>query len=105
MPEPDPGAQTANERFDALWEKVGADRVVIGDEDNGVEIRVDADLSIFGIIDKLKEAAKRGVETGRISKDEQKIVSEKFEETVSSLSGGIYDKLYDQLGTPVGKRP
>jgi len=104
MPEPEPGTLTANQRFDALWEEVGAKRITIGDEEDGVEIRVDADLSIFGILDKLKEATNSEHEKGEISKDEQKAVTEALEQTVSKLSGGIYDKLNEHFEKLTGKR-
>ncbi|MDS9469801.1 hypothetical protein RGQ15_19770 [Paracoccus sp. MBLB3053] len=104
MSEQAPGTRTANQRFDALWEEIGAKRLIIGDEDEGVEIRVDADLSIFGILDRLKEAANREHEKGEISKDEQKIVTEALEQTASKLSGGIYDKLNDHFAKLLGKR-
>jgi hypothetical protein len=104
MPETESGAQTANARFDALWEEVGAKRVIIGDEDKGVEIRVDADLSIFGILDKLKEAANSGHRTGEISADEQKKLTDVLEQTAHSLSGGVYDKLREQFEKLTGRR-
>lgn len=105
MPEAAPGTLTANQRFDALWDEVGAKRVVIGDAEDGVVIRVDADLSIFGILDKLKAAANSGHEKGEISKDEQKAVTEAVESTASRLSGDLYDKLSAQFAKLAGKRP
>lgn len=97
MPELDPARRTANEHFDALWEQVGAKRVIIGDEDKGVEIRVDADLSVFGILEKLKAAADEGHSTGEISDEEQKVVRDTLEDTARKLSGGIHDKLQKQF--------
>jgi hypothetical protein len=105
MPEAAPGTLTANQRFDALWEEVGAKRVIIGDEEDGVRIRFDPDLSIFGILDKLKEAANSEHEKGEISKDEQKAVTDALEQTVKKLSGGIYDKLNAHFKTLTGKKP
>lgn len=104
MPGTEPGTQTANERFDALWEEVGAERIVIGGEEKVVEIRVDADLSIFGILEKLKEEANSGHEKGEISKDEQKLITEALEGTVSKLSGGVHDKLREQFEKRTGRR-
>ena len=103
MPEPD-SEPTANQRFDALWEETGAARIVAGDEDQGVEIRVDADLSIFGIFETLKDAADSGHTKGEISTDEQKRVTEAIDQAVHKLSGGVYDKLREQLAKLTGKR-
>jgi hypothetical protein len=93
MPEPQPGNPTPTERFDQLWEEIGAKRITIGDEEKGVEITVDADLSIFGILDKLKEAARSGHAEGSISDAEQKAIAETLEETARTLSGSVHDKL------------
>ncbi|WP_210526896.1 hypothetical protein [Rubellimicrobium arenae] len=104
MPERPPETLTANQRFDALWEEIGAKRVIIGDEENGIVIRVDADLSIFGILDKLKEAAESEHEKGDLSKDEQKSVIEVLDQTVGKLSNGLYEKLSRHFDTLAGKR-
>ena len=91
------GTQTANERFDALWEEVGAKRLILGDEEKGVEIRVDADLSVFAILEKLKQASESGHATGDITSDEKRLVDEMFDETVGKLSGGLHEKLRRQF--------
>ena len=103
MPETSPGSQTPNDRFDALWDEVGAKRIVLGDADEGVEIRVDADLSIFGILEKLKQAAERGHEEGAISTEERQKVSDALEETLQRISGGLHDRLRDQFRKITGK--
>jgi hypothetical protein len=92
-----PEAEDANERFNRLWNEIGAERIVIGDEDKGVEIVVDADLSLFGILDKLKEAARTGHAQGEISDDEQKMIANTLEECTRALSGGLLDRLRPQL--------
>jgi hypothetical protein len=97
MPESQPGSPTPTERFDRLWEEIGAKRIVIGDADKGVEITVDADLSIFGILDKLKEAARSGHEEGAISDAEEKAIARTLEDTARTLSGSIQDKLRAQV--------
>jgi hypothetical protein len=104
MPEAQPGTPTPTERFDRLWEEIGAKRITIGDADKGVESTVDADLSIFGILDKLKEAAESGHAKGEISDDEQKAIVKALEETARGLSGGLQDKLRQQLDKLTGKR-
>jgi hypothetical protein len=98
-----PEAQDANERFDQLWDEIGAARVIVGDEDKGVEIVVDADLSIFGILDKLKDAARTGHAEGEISDDEQKMIAGTLEECARAFSGGIHDRLRRQIGKLTGK--
>lgn len=56
--------QDANDRFNTLWDEIGAKRIVIGEEDKGIEIVVDADLSVFNVIEKLKEAAQDDADKG-----------------------------------------
>lgn len=45
----------ANERFEALWERAGKKRIVFGSEEDGVEIRLDLDLSPLAILKRLHE--------------------------------------------------
>jgi hypothetical protein len=97
MPEPQPASPTPTERFNRLWEEIGAKRIVIGDAEKGVEITVDADLSIFGILDKLKEAARSGHAEGSISAAEEKAIARSLEDTARTLSGSIQDKLRAQV--------
>lgn len=97
MPEAQPGTLSPTERFDRLWEEIGAKRVTIGDEEKGVEITIDADLSIFGILDKLKEAAESGHAQGEISEADQKAIAKALENAGKTLSGSIQDKLHRQL--------
>jgi hypothetical protein len=98
-----PAAEDANERFNRLWNEIGAERIVIGDEDRGVEIVVDADLSLFGILDKLKEAARSGHAQGKISDDEQQKIANTLEECTRAFSGGLLDRLRPQLDKLSGK--
>lgn len=104
MPEAQPGSQSPTERFNQLWDEIGAKRIIIGDADKGVEITIDADLSIFGILDKLKEAAESGHAQGEISDAEKKAVGKTLEDTARSLSGGLHDKLRQQIEKLAGKR-
>jgi hypothetical protein len=97
MPEPQPGSPTPTERFDQLWEEIGAKRITIGDAEKGVEITVDADLSLFGILDKLKEAARSGHAEGSISDAEEKAIAATLEDTARTLSGSIQDKLRAEI--------
>jgi hypothetical protein len=100
MPEAQPETLTANQRFDALWDEVGAKRIVIGEEADGVVIRVDADLSVFGVLDKLKAAARGGhgkraaPEAGKSGKDEDGA------DLKRALRG-----LYDDLTKEFGRKP
>ena len=104
MPEAQPGTPSPTERFNLLWEEIGAKRITVGDEEKGVEITIDADLSIFGILDKLKEAAESGHASGKISDDEQKAIAKSLEDATHTLTGEIQDKLRDQFGKLMGKR-
>jgi hypothetical protein len=98
-----PEAQDANERFNQLWDEIGAERVILGDEDKGVEIVVDADLSIFGILEKLKDAARTGHAGGEISEDEKKTIAVTLEDCARAFSGGIHSRLRRQIGKLTGK--
>ena len=98
-----PEAQDANERYNQLWTEIGAKRVIIGDEEKGVEVVVDADLSIFGILDKLKDAARAGHDEGEISDDEQKMIATTLEDCTRAFSGGIHDRLRRQVDKLTGK--
>lgn len=100
MPE---AQQDANQRFNQLWEEIGAKRVTGGDEDDGVEIVVDADLSIFGILEKLKEASRAGQAEGDISEEEQKMIAERLEETARAFSGGVHDRLRRHIDRLTGR--
>ncbi len=85
--------QNANERFNHLWEAIGAKRITIGDEDKGVEIVVDADLSIFAILDKLKEESEKSHRKGKLSAKEVKAVIKKTNAIKEVLDGGVYERL------------
>ncbi len=104
MPDAQPGTPTPTERFDQLWEEIGAKRITIGDAADGVEITIDADLSIFGILDKLKEAAESGHAQGEISDADEKAIAKALEDAGKTLSGGIQDKLRQQLDKLSRKR-
>ena len=97
MPESQPGSPSPTVRFDQLWEEIGAKRIIIGDEEKGVEITLDADLSLFGILDKLKAAARSGHEEGSISDAEEKAIAKTLEDTARTLSGSVQDKLRAQV--------
>jgi hypothetical protein len=98
-----PEAQDANERFNTLWDEIGAARVIVGDEDKGVEIVVDADLSIFGILEKLKDAARTGHAEGEISDDERKTIASTLEDCARGFSSGVHGRLRRQIDKLTGK--
>lgn len=97
MPDVQPGTPSPTERFNKLWDDIGAKRITIGDDDKGIEITVDADLSIFGILDKLKEAAESGHASGKISADEKNAIAKSVEDATHTLTGEIQDKLREQF--------
>jgi hypothetical protein len=90
--------QDANERFNRLWDEIGAARVLIGDEGKGVEIVVDADLSIFNLIEKIKEAAREDQEKGTLSEQERKSVAEAMDEALRLLAGKVHEPLQTRIG-------
>lgn len=89
--------QDANERFNQLWDEIGAKRLVIGDEDTGVEIVVDADLSIFNLIEKMKEAAREDEKKGELNAQERKSVAEAINEAQRLLENKIHGPLRVRL--------
>ncbi len=89
-------AQNANERFNRLWDEIGAKRIVIGDEDKGVEIVVDADLSIFNLIEKMKEAAREDQVKGELNEQDRKSVAEAID--------GAKRLLEDKIDKPLRTR-
>ncbi|MDX2507550.1 MAG: hypothetical protein QNL62_24170 [Gammaproteobacteria bacterium] len=89
--------QNANERFNTLWEEIGAKRITIGDEDKGVEIVVDADLSIFAILDKLKAESVESRRKGDLSSKDVKAINKTTKAIKKVLDGGIYERLDKRL--------
>jgi len=89
--------QNANDRFNTLWDEIGAKRITIGDEDKGVEIVVDADLSIFAILEKLKEASEASHQKGDLSTEDVKAINKAANAIKDVLNGGIHDSLSDHL--------
>jgi len=89
--------QDANARFNTLWEDIGAKRITIGEEDDGVEIVIDEDLSIFRILDKLKEESESSHKKGEISKEDVHAVKQKADAVKEVLGGNIYDRLGDNF--------
>jgi hypothetical protein len=89
-------AQDANDRFNRLWDEIGAKRIVIGDEDKGVEIVVDADLSIFSLIEKMKAAAREDQLKGELNEQDRKSVTEAIE--------GAKQLLEDKIDKPLRSR-
>jgi hypothetical protein len=90
--------QDANERFNRLWDEIGAARVVIGDEGKGVEIVVDADLSIFNLIEKVKEAAREDAEKGALNEQERKSLAQAMDEAQRLLEGKVHEPLRTRIG-------
>lgn len=90
-------AQDANERFNRLWEEIGAKRILVGDEDQGVEIVVDADLSIFNLIEKVKEAAREDDIKGVLNTQDRKSVADAIDEAQRLLENKIHEPLRARL--------
>ena len=91
--------QDANNRFNTLWEDIGAKRITIGDEDKGVEIVIDADLSIFSILEKLKEESEAIHQKGELSATDMDAVSKAVESIEKILGGGgvVHKRLGDHF--------
>lgn len=52
--------QDANQQFNELWDAIGKGRLTLGDEEKGVEIALDVDLSPTGILKQLRELSRKG---------------------------------------------
>lgn len=89
--------QDANERFNRLWDEIGAKRIVIGEAEEGVEIVVDADLSIFKLIEKLKEAAREGHLNGELDETERRSVTEAIDDAKRLLEDKIQAPLRNRM--------
>lgn len=89
--------QDANERFNRLWDEIGAKRIVIGEAEDGVEIVVDADLSIFKLIEKLKEAAREGHVQGELDEMERRSVTEAIDDAKRLLEAKIQEPLRNRI--------
>ncbi|MGF1563069.1 MAG: hypothetical protein ACFB3T_12925 [Geminicoccaceae bacterium] len=96
--------QNANERFNQLWDEIGAKRVIIGEPDKGVEISVDADLSLFNVLDKLKEAANSGHDMPDLKESDRKTLIETADACKKLLEGNLHDSLRGHLDWLLKKR-
>jgi hypothetical protein len=85
--------QNANERFNRLWDEIGAERIIVGDEEKVVQIVVDADLSPFAILEKLKDEVGRKQGQGDLSSADTKALIETTDAIRKSLTGGFFDRL------------
>ncbi|WP_428354862.1 hypothetical protein [Methyloprofundus sp.] len=89
--------QDANNRFNTLWEEIGAKRITIGDDEHGLEIVVDADLSVFAIMEKLKEKSEQDHQGGSLSSKDVKAVSNAADSIHDIMEGGMHVGLGSQF--------
>lgn len=89
--------QDANDRFNTLWEDIGAKRMTIGDEEDGVEIVIDKDLSIFTILDKLKEESELSHRKGELSNEDFQALKKGADAIKDVLDGGVHNRLSDHF--------
>ncbi|MBS3903198.1 MAG: hypothetical protein KGZ30_02350 [Anaplasmataceae bacterium] len=89
--------QDANDRFNTLWEEIGAKRMTIGDENDGVEIVIDEDLSIFTILDKLKEESELSHSKGELSSEDLQAVKKGADAIKEVLDGGGHYRFGDHF--------
>ena len=85
--------QNANERFNNLWEEIGAKRIVVGEEDKGVEVVLDADLSVFAILEKIKEEVERKQREDDLTTTEIKALVETTDAIRKTVMGGFVNRL------------
>lgn len=95
--------QDANQQFDELWETIGKGRLTVGDEDKGVEIVLDVDLSPTGILKQLREIARSGHDHGLIGDDDHKDMESSTEELEKLLDRVIPGKLHDKFKPLIGR--
>lgn len=96
-------AQDANEQFNELWEAVGKGRLTVGDEEKGVEIALDVDLSPTGVLKKLREIARSGHDHGLIGDDDHKDVESSAKELEKLVGRVIPGKLHDKFKPLIGR--
>lgn len=95
--------QDANIRFNTLWEDIGAKRIIIGDENKSVEIVVDADLSVFAILEKLKEKSEAEHHDGSLSSKDVNAVNKAANSIKDILDGNIHAGLGGRFRNFFGK--
>ncbi len=89
--------EEANDRFNNLWEEIGAKRITIGDQDDGIEIVIDEDISIFTILDKLKEESEEIHRKGEMSNEDFQAVRKGADAIKKALDGGVHNLLGDHF--------
>lgn len=90
-------ATDANAEFDALWEAVATSRLIIGNEEKGVEIVLDLDLSPTGILKQLREISRSGHAEGLIGDKDHEEMEKTTSELEKAVSHAIPDSLLDKV--------
>jgi len=91
------GERDANARFEALWERTGKERIVLGSEDQGVEIRVDADLSPLALLKRLQTLSEQGHAQGVLGKRAQEALHGVVGEWEQALHGDVPSTIKKRL--------
>jgi hypothetical protein len=88
--------QDANAQFDALWEAVGKKRLLIGDEDKQIEIRLDLDLSPITLLKRMQELSDQGNADGLLGARSKTALHEVIDEWEQALSDKVPGKLRER---------
>lgn len=88
--------QDANAQFDQLWEEVGKKRLIIGDEDNNVEIRLDIDLSPINLLKRMQGLSDKGHTDGVIGAKSKAALHDVIDEWEQAMSDKVPDKLRER---------
>lgn len=89
-------ALNANEQFEQLWEEVGKKRLIIGDEDKNVEIRLDIDLSPLTLLKRMQELSDKGHADGVLGKKSISALHDVIDGWEQAMSEKVPKKLRDR---------
>ena len=96
-------ATDANARFDALWEEIGKKRATIGDEEDGVEIRLDVDLSPLALLKRMQALSERGHADGLLGGKAHAAFHDALEGWEQALSDAAPKKLRERWSKLLGR--
>lgn len=97
-------ATHANQQFNDLWEAVATSRLIIGDEDKGVEIVLDIDLSPTGILKQLREISRSGHKEGLIDDNAHQEMEKSTSELEKAVTHAIPDAILNKVWPLLGRR-
>ena len=87
--------QDANAQFNQMWEDVGKKRLIIGDDDKNVEIRLDIDLSPITLLKRMQGLSDKGHSDGVLGDRAKAALHDVIDEWEQAMSDKVPTKLRD----------